>query len=419
MQPQTLKGFRDFLPTTMRVRQEVVKRLTVVFERYGFEELQTPALEYQEVLLGKYGQEAEKLMYLFEDPGKRKVGLKYDLTVPLARAVASNLNNIVLPFKRYQIQTVWRADKPQKGRYREITQCDIDTVGSSSPLADAEILAVISDALRVLELPNFTINVNSRKILFSAMEKAGLKKDNWPTVIQSIDKLDKKDRSEIEKELISKGFSLEEIKNVFDTISRVTLDSDTYLSEIVKAAKGLGAKNIQFVPFLARGLDYYTGPIFETVVDKPSIGSITGGGRYDELLKTLGGPDLPAIGTTIGLDRVCDVIMENNLWPKLTKTATQVLVTTWPGFDQQAIEVVQKLREANINVELYLNEADLNKQLKYADKKKIPYVIIIGPEEMKKGIVQAKNMLSGEQTELPLAKLPSFFQTKVSDKTKN
>jgi len=402
---QTLKGFRDFLPEKMAVRSEVIRRLKSVFEKYGFEELQTPSLEYQDVLLGKYGEEAEKLMYLFKDQGGREVGMKYDLTVPLARVAASN-TNLPIPFKRYQIQPVWRADKPQKGRYREIYQCDIDTIGSISPLSDAEIIAVISEGLKALGFTNYKIKINSRKVLFSIMEKANLPKDSFFTVIQSIDKLDKKTEQQVKKELVEKGITNSRIKSVFNNLAKAS--PDKYLQEVVNIAKQLGVENeLTFSPTLARGLDYYTGAIFETVVEKPKIGSITGGGRYDELLKFIGGPDLPAVGTTIGLDRICDVIEELNLWENFSKASTKVLVSIFSEKTLEAsLRTAEVLRRAGINTEVYPDTGTkLDRQLKYADKKGVPWVVIIGPEEIVKNTIVLKNMRDKKQEEIPLSAL--------------
>lgn len=404
---QTLKGFRDFFPEEMAVRKEVMRRLAVVFEKYGFEELATPALEYKEVLMGKYGEEAEKLMYLFNDPGERGVGLKYDLTVPLARAVA-NKGDVALPFKRYQMQPVWRAENTQRGRYREFYQCDIDIVGSSSPLADGEILAVISDSLLSLGFENFSICVNSRTVLFAIMDKANVPTDKRLTAIQSLDKLDKKSKEEVQEELSKKGFDSDQITNMFQELGRAT--PDEYLTKTIETAEKLGAKNIVFSPAISRGLDYYTGPIFETIVTEPKIGSLTGGGRYDNLLKTLGGPDLPAVGTTIGLERIIDVITELNLWPEISKTTTQALVTIFnESLEEISIETAKKLRARGINTELYPTNAKLEKQLKYADRKKLQFVIIIGEEEVANGKVVVKNLVSGEQSTVSLEEAVSII----------
>ncbi len=404
---QTLKGFRDFLPNKMIIRNEIIRKLRTIFEKYGFEELQTPALEYQEVLLGKYGKEAERLIYLFKDPGDRSVGLRYDLTVPLTRVIASN-QNLTKPLRRYQIQPVWRAEKPQKGRYREFYQCDIDIVGSASPLADAEIISITNESIKALQFSSFKIRVNSRQVLFSLMEEVKIPKNKWLSVIQTIDKLDKKAKEEVEKELSKKGLKTGQIKQIFTAINKA--QPDDFLKKTIKYAQKMGVQNMEFDPRLARGLDYYTGPVFESSVDQPKIGSIAGGGRYDKLLKILGGPNLPATGTTIGLDRVADVIEELGLWPDISKTLTKILVSIFSKkLLVQSIKVASSLREKGINTELYPNEeAKLEKQLKYADKKNIPYVVIIGPEEAKNDTLILKNMTTGEQEKIPLKRLDSL-----------
>lgn len=402
---QTLKGFRDFLPEKMAIRREVIRRLKNVFEKYGFEELQTPALEYQEVLLGKYGEEAEKLMYLFKDRGGRGVGLRYDLTVPLARAMTTN-TNLPIPFKRYQIQPVWRAEKPQRGRYREIYQCDVDVVGTSSPLADAEILAITNDSLSTLGFTSFSLRVNSRQVLYDAMKKSKIPKESWMTTISSIDKLDKKPKKDVEKELVDKGLTKSQIEKVFKEIENAK--PDKFLESVIICASKFGlSTTLKFDPTLARGLDYYTGPIFETVVDKPKIGSISGGGRYDKLLKELGGPDYPATGTSFGLDRIVDVIEELDLLKELPKTTVQALVTIFSDkLLDSSVEAVNLLRKSGINAELFPDEnTKLDKQLKYADKKGISWAVIIGPQEAIRGKVMLKNLTSKTQEKIPTGAL--------------
>lgn len=398
---QPLKGFRDFMPEKTIVRNKVIKILKNTFEKYGYEELVTPSLEKQEVLLGKYGKEAEKLMYLFKDKGDRSVGLRYDLTVPLAR-VMSNYPNITIPFKRYQIQPVWRGDKPQKGRYREIYQCDIDIVGSRSPIADVEIVLIVNGALRALGFSDFEIRINSRQVLYGVMKYSSIPKENWPTVIQTIDKLDKKDKSAISDELIEKGLSEKVTVNLFKSFENA--QPDNFLKEVLSILTKLKIENVVFTPTLSRGLDYYTGPIFETVVKEPKIGSITGGGRYDNLLKDLGGPDLPATGTSFGLDRICDVIEENDLWD-VKKTNTKVLVSVFSNeLLEESLITAKELRDKGINCEVYPDEdTQLKKQFKYANQKEIPWVIVLGPEEKEKEIITLKNMASGEQKQLALA----------------
>lgn len=399
VEPRTLPGFRDFLPEDMVVRQRVIDILKTVFAKYGFSPMETPALEYQDILLGKYGPEAEQLMYLFDDRGERKVGMKYDLTLPSARVV-SQYQSLARPFKRYQIQQVWRADRPQKGRYREITQCDVDTFGASSPLADAEIIAVIYECLTNLGFKDFLTKINSRQILFAIMEKAGVNKDKYLSAIQSIDKLDKKPEVAVKSELDIKGFKKAEVDNIFFELKNAEPDKnlEEMFSFIIKL--GVPKNYFRFEPFLSRGLDYYTGPVFETVVVEPKIGSVTGGGRYDGLIGQFTGIEVPATGTSFGLDRICDVITELKLWPNLPRTSTKVLVTIF-SFDTlaQSLDTVKMLRTNGVNAEVFLDQnSKLDKQLKYADAKGIPFALIIGPDEVKKDLLTIKNLRTKTQT---------------------
>jgi len=399
IEPRTLSGFRDFLPEALVVRKKVINIFTEIFEKYGFQPLETPALEFADVLLGKYGEEAEKLMYLFEDNGQRNVGLKYDLTVPTARVVAQ-YPQIPKPFKRYQIQPVWRSEKAQKGRYREFTQCDVDTLGTTSPLADAEILAVIQESLTAVGFKKFTIKINSRPVLFKILEDSGAPEEKFLTIIQSIDKLDKKSEEEVRVELAEKQTDNKIVEKIFNQIKLAKPDEN--LAEVFKYLEKLGISNeyYRFEPTLARGLDYYTGAIFETIVDEPKIGSVTGGGRYDKLIGSFTGLDVPAVGTTLGLDRIVDVITELNLWKNMPLSPTKVLVTIFsPDLADCSLAMIKKLREQKVNAQIYLDpNAKLEKQLKYADLKGIPFAIIIGPDETAKGLVTLKNLQNKTQT---------------------
>lgn len=405
IKPQTLKGFRDFLPAAMRVRNYVLGVFKNVFESFGFEPLETPSLEYAETLLGKYGEEADRLVYTFEDRGGRKVAMPYDLTVPTAKVLSLYQNEIPLPFKRYQIQKVFRAEKPQKGRYREILQCDIDTFGIASPLADAEIIAVIYTVLKRLNFEKFTVRINSRRALFRLLKETGIKdKKQQLNVLRVIDKLDKKGGAAVKKELLEKGIANSTGDSILTLLSAAKPDEN--LARLLRFVKefGVDEKFYKFDPTLVRGLDYYTGPIFETVVEKPKVGSITGGGRYDNLVKRLGGPDIPATGTTIGLDRICDIVEELGLLKEGLKPFTQILVTVFTNEQsknltiKQSLTLANRLRAEGIYTEVYLDPtAPLAKQLKYADRKGIPFVAILGPEEVKSGKAALKNMKSGEQ----------------------
>lgn len=411
--PQTLKGFRDFLPEKMYVRKYVVSVLEEVFQSFGFEPLQTPTLEYAEVLTGKYGEEADKLMYTFEDRGGRMVGLNYDLTVPTARVLAQYQNDLPLPFKRYQIQPAYRAENTQKGRYRQFIQCDIDTFGSNSPLADAEIVAVLYTALRKLNFEKFTIRINSRQVLFNALEKVGIEdKKTQLLVLQSVDKLDKKTEEEVVAELEEKGIENKKAKELLEVIKNS--EPDENLNNLFKYLSSLGVDKsyYQFVPFIVRGLDYYTGPIFETIVDEPKIGSITGGGRYDNLVKQLGGPNVPATGSTIGFDRICDVIEELGLLKDKFSNPTKLLVTVFsPELARESLVALTAMREEGLNCALFSSDSvKLEKQLAYANKKDIRFVAIIGPEEAGKGLIKLKNMWSGDEQSVSFKKAAEIIK---------
>ncbi|HVZ58450.1 MAG TPA: histidine--tRNA ligase [Patescibacteria group bacterium] len=394
---QTLKGFRDFLPPEARKRQYVINTLKSVFESYGFEPLETPALEYDEILTGKYGTEGDKLMYRFKDNGDRNVAMRYDQTVPLARVVAQYQNELPMPFKRYQVQPVWRAENTQRGRFREFLQCDIDTVGTNSPFADAEILAIINDSFEALGFKNFKILVNDRT-LFA---------DLPPKAIITIDKLKKIGTEAVKKELEAlgvKGEKLEELVGATPTEN---------LEKIMQSAEEFGVNNarVTFESTLARGLDYYTGLIIEVEIDGYTVGSVGGGGRYDNLVGMFSDRQLPAVGFAFGFDRIIEAMTEQKLFPD-DLSSTKVLVTI---FSQElldnSIEACYQLRAQGIATDLYLDpEAKMEKQLKYADQKDIPYAIVIGPEEVKKEKVVLKNLKTREQRELTLDQLPDALK---------
>ncbi len=399
---QNLKGFRDFLPSEMKIRQYVLGVFKDVFSSYGFEPLETPSLEYAQTLLGKYGEEADKLVYQFTDYGGRKVALPYDLTVPTAKVLSMYQNQLQLPLKRYQIQRIWRAEKPQKGRYREVLQCDIDIFGVENRLADAEIIAIIYQALTRLGIPNFKILINSRPALFKMLSTVAVPEEKWSNTLQTLDKIDKKSDQEVKNELVEKGFdkkkSLEIIKE-WKSLSPQENDTELKTLEKYLQALGIPGKYYEFNPTLVRGLDYYTGPIFETKITRPDFGSVTGGGRYDQLVEKLGGPSTPAVGTTLGLDRICEIIKKLNLLEEKIKPAVKLLLTVFePDLLEKTVETAQDLRQKGLKVELYLNpKTDLRDQLAYADRKNIPYVGIIGPDEAKKEKITLKDMKSGKQ----------------------
>ena len=377
IEPRTLKGFRDFLPKDARKRQYVLETLKRVFESYGFEPLETPALEYEEILSGKYGTEGDKLMYKFTDNGDRKVALRYDQTVPLARVVAQYQNDLPMPFKRYQIQNVWRAENTQKGRYREFLQCDADIVGTSSLLADAEIVKLVFTIYQALNL-DVTIKINDRENLMSLDKK----------YISAIDKLEKIGESAVLSEMIEKGMKDTDAKTALQELQNKPQTKT--ITQVLKSLEQMGCDE----PTLARGLDYYTGIIFETIA-QGSTGSICSGGRYDKLIGMFAGRDLNAVGFGLGFDRTIEVLEEQNRIPSLS-SATKVLLTN----SEKAFEIAEKLRAENINTEIYLDEKDLEKQLKYADKKQIPFVIIVNENKL-----VLKNMIERTQEELSLEQI--------------
>jgi histidyl-tRNA synthetase len=384
---QTLKGFRDFLPTDAIKRQYVIGKIKSVFERFGFDPLETPALEYAETLLGKYGSEADKLLYLFTDLGGRKVGMRYDQTVPASRVVAQYGQDLPMPWKRYQIQPVWRAENTQKGRYREFLQCDIDIFGEASYVADAEIIAATYAVMVELGFRAFKILLNDRT-LFGDIPAGAL---------QSIDKLGKIGEEGVKAELAKKKLD----PGIVDTIRNNK--PSVMLREILNLLPTLGVPTsaIQFDPTLARGLDYYTSTIIEVAVEGYTAGSVGGGGRYDNLIGQFTGRAVSAVGLAFGFDRILEAMDEANLLTT-AKTATQVFVAVFsPQLFNQSLLLVSHLRDSGIAAEASLApSAKLDKQLKYADKKGIPYVAILGPDEVKKNVVQLKDMATQKQEEL-------------------
>ncbi len=413
---QILKGTRDFLPTQFISRKNVIKIIEETFELFGFEPMETPALEYAETVEEKYGEEGEKLMYTFSDRGGRNVALRYDLTVPLARAMA--MYQVDKPFRRYQISPVWRADKPQKGRFREFWQCDVDIVGSEAMWADAEVIAVCYFVLKKLGFDNFTIRINNRKLLNGIALYGGIASKNMAEFFRSIDKVDKIGWDGVRNELQLKGYSASSLEKAFDVLAPDKKKKDTlpYLRALLKdipiacegvdelaeinrclIAQGVEQASLEFDVSLARGLDYYTGPIFETVVKKPRIGSITGGGRYDRLIGMFGSEEVPATGSSLGLERIITSMEELSMLP-VTATLSKVLVTVFDSSSVDAsMEVVSELRSAAINSEVSVRGEKLKKQLAYANKKGVPLVVIIGPDEKEQGLATIKDMRSNNQ----------------------
>jgi histidyl-tRNA synthetase len=394
IEPRTLKGFRDFLPKEAKKRQYVLEALKKVFESYGFEPLETPALEYEDILSGKYGTEGEKLMYRFTDNGDRKVAMRYDQTVPLARIVAQYQNELPTPFKRYQMQNVWRAENTQKGRYREFLQVDADVVGVYSPIADAEVVAITIKSLQTLGFKKFKILINDRTIFSKLVDQGIFSEGEMPKIIRAIDKIKKIGDEGVIKEIVTEGFTEEKARNILQMIK--TQEKTDTLNDISTYLESLSLDKdvFQFEPTLARGLDYYTGMIFEVEVEGYEVGSIAGGGRYDNLIGIFAGRDIPAVGFAFGFDRLIEAMETLNLFPNELYT-TKVLVTFANSeLQKKAIKIADELRDNAINTEVYLEDTSLEKQLKYADKKQIPYVVIVNENNL-----VLKNMAERTQEE--------------------
>ena len=444
------KGTRDFGPDVMVKRNYIFSVIRKTFERFGYLPLETPTMENLSTLTGKYGEEGDQLIFKVLNNGdylkdaddaalsqrdSRKLSfsicdraLRYDLTVPFARFVVMNHNQLALPFKRYQIQPVWRADRPQKGRYREFYQCDVDVVGSNSLLNEVELIQIFDEVLTNLGLPDFSIKLNNRKILSGIAEVAGAAAQMMDMTI-AIDKLDKIGVDGVEKELREKGFNDDQLK-VINSVLNISGSNEEKLTQLrgILSASEIAMKGIEEVQYiltrvssvglerakleldltLARGLNYYTGAIFEVKANGVQMGSICGGGRYDDLTGIFGLPGLSGVGISFGADRIYDVMTELQLFPQEIGATTKLLFANFGETEEiYSLPILRQIRQAGINAEIYPEAAKMKKQFKYADDKKIPFVAIIGADEMANGTIALKNMQSGEQANLRLEELIS------------
>lgn len=427
MKPQTLKGFNDWFAEDVKLRKFVIGTFESVFEKYGYEPLETPALEYSEFMLGQVGEEAEKQYYRFKDPGGRDVMLKFEVLMGMCRAVATNINKLVLPYKRYQIQPVWRAENTQKGRYRQFTQCDADTIGSFSMNADAEFIQMGLEITLMLGFKEFLARISNRKFLNGLREYLNIPEGKFYGMCVSIDKLNKVGSEAVKKEMVeTRGLEKNQAENILKIVNTKNYQNlDNYQlinllsSSVGKTSTGkegldelkqifdylknarISEKLYRFDPSIARGLAYYTGPIWEFEIIDGGIGSIAGCGRYDNVIGNYlgGGKQVPATGGSFGIERICDILKDRRMI-NLGKTNTQVLVTIFsPDLLNKSIEITTLIRYRNrVNCELYPDpNIKLDKQLKYADKKGIPYVVIAGPDEIKSKMVTIKNLVTREQ----------------------
>lgn len=442
--PSIPKGTRDFLPEVMVKRNYIFSTIRAVFEKYGFLPIETPSMENLSTLTGKYGDEGDQLLFKIlnsriHESGKKdqlrtefelsleksrnseiltEKALRYDLTVPFARFVVQNQNELSFPFKRYQIQPVWRADKPQKGRYREFFQCDVDVVGSDSLLHEIELILIIDEVLSNLGLNDFTIKLNNRKILSGIAEVCG-EKEKLVAITVAIDKLDKIGIDGVIAELREKGVNEHAIQKMdplfalngsneeklrslssFLELSETGLKGIEELSYVLEHVNkiGVGKAIVEFDVTLARGLNYYTGAIFEVKANNVQMGSITGGGRYDDLTGLFGLKGMSGVGISFGADRIYDVMNELNLFPSSVLASTKVLFINFGEAEQfYSMKVASDFRKKGIACEVYPSSVKMAKQMKYANDKKIPFVVMIGSKEMESGQLTFKDMASGEQ----------------------
>ena len=430
IEPRTLKGFRDFLPEAMIPRERLIERVTKVYRNYGFCPIDTPVLEYLEILMGKGSEETDKQLYRFKDSGGRDVGMRFDLTVPFARFSAQHLGEIGVPFKRYHLAKVWRGENTQAGRYREFMQCDFDTIGTTGVISDIETALVINDILERVDLrtegsfDKFTVHINSRKILNGALEKIGLSQSAVP-VLRALDKLAKigsdavvaemtqtanatEDQARAILDVASVKGTNEEILSRLETLlegAELGLEGVAELRQILEAVKAAGVPEQRFVldVSIARGLDYYTGVIFESFLDElPSLGSVCSGGRYDNLAELYTKQKLPGVGASLGLDRLFAGLEELNMIEKVFSTAEVFIPLFDANLSAQYCAVAAQLRKRGIGVELYPEPKKLGQQLKYADKKGFKFALVVGSDEAERGVANLKDLRSGGQQEVSL-----------------
>ncbi len=436
IKPQTLKGFRDSLPDLMMAREHLMEVARKVYRSYGFSPIDTPALEYSEILLGKGSDETDKQLFRFQDQGDRDVAMRFDLTVPFARFAAQHIGKLGTPFKRYHIGTVWRAEKPQKGRYREFIQCDFDTIGTDANASDIETLLVIHDLMEAIGFSNFAIRINHRQLLNGLLEKLGVI-DHSVGILRALDKLLKIGREKVSAEMVDVvGIQPEQAAGVLDFAeldgsaeeiltqvegllggNELGLTGVSKLRELFTSCQTVGIAEDRVVldVSIARGLDYYTGTIYETfLTDLPGIGSVCSGGRYDNLAGLFTKEKLPGVGASLGLDRLLAAMEEMGLLDSAS-TPAQVMVAM---FDQQRLgdylKIGRELRAASIPTEVYPQAKKVQKQFQYANRKGFRAVVIAGSNEFEKGVWTVKDLEKGEQTEVSGEQLQSFLHQLLS-----
>lgn len=434
--PNIPKGTRDFGPIEMVRRNYIFDTIRDVFKKYGFEQIETPSMELMSTLMGKYGEEGDKLLFRIQNSGEKAAeapekGLRYDLTVPFARYVVQHREEISFPFKRFQIQPVWRADRPQKGRYREFYQCDVDVIGTESLLAELELIQIVEEVYKRFGI-RVCLHINNRKILAGIAESIGAA-DKMIDITVAIDKLDKIGLEKVNEELLERGLSEDSVQKLqpilnqesggtnqdklvrlkdFLAGSEIGLKGVKEMEQIFELIDVAGVQlNIELDLCLARGLNYYTGAIFEVKALDVQMGSITGGGRYDNLTGIFGLPNVSGVGISFGADRIYDVLSELDLYPSEAEAGTQLLFVTFGEAElRYALQWAKSLRAQGLRVEVYPEAAKMKKQMGYADAKHIPYVAIVGSNEMSENKVMLKNMTSGEQKLCSLAEVGNAME---------
>jgi histidyl-tRNA synthetase len=435
IEPRTLKGFRDYLPEAAIPRERLIETARRVYRSYGFSPIDTPALEYLEILTGKGGEETDKQLYKFKDHGDRDVGMRFDLTVPLARFAAQHLAELGTPFKRYHIATVWRGENTQRGRYREFMQCDFDTIGTRSVAADIETALVIHDLFRALGFDAFTIRVNNRMVLNGLLERLGLR-DKSASLLRSLDKLNKIGPEKVAAEMVqfagaTPGQAQEVLKlaalagtneEILKQLEPLVAGSATgeegvgRLSELLAAttAAGVPAARIKLDVAIARGLDYYTGTIFETFLDAlPGIGSVCSGGRYDNLAALFTSQELPGIGASLGLDRLLAAMEELKMIERVTTPAEVFIPLFDAGRLHDYLRLASAVRATGVGVEVFPDSKKLGQQLKYADRRGFRLALVVGEDEFAAGVVQIKDLATGQSETVPLAAVPAAIKVKL------
>ena len=434
--PRTLKGFRDFLPEDMARREHLIDTAKAVYRSFGFSPIDTPALEYSEILLGKGGAESDKQMYRFEDAGGRDVAMRFDLTVPLARFMAQHVGRTGTPFKRYHVGPVWRGENTQRGRYREFVQCDFDTIGTKSVLADVETLLVIHDLFSALGFERFTIHANNRKVLSGLLEDMGLSTQATP-VLRAIDKLAKVGPDRVAAELEAEaGASGDQAARILEMVS-LSGDNEAVIADLRSLlatsetgtagveelaalvdgsnAAGVDPARVRIDVSIARGLDYYTGVVFETFLDDlVDIGSCCSGGRYDDLASLYTKQELPGVGASLGVDRLLAAMEALGLAEERAAGA-DVLVVVFAGFEGEALALAADLRRAGFAVEVYPDVRKLGAQLKYADRRGHRLALIAGPDEIERGAVQVKDLATGESREVERESIGEAVAARLGD----